>query len=257
MSDDDLRPAHPEIPPWRRDIPPVHTEDVWHFEFPELPEVGTPVLPPATLGLDEYLLALANTDDGYINAPGDDEGLPPAVREIVDRTAAGEDRAAGDYWVKYRTALDPFGEGDVGYEAMVIPARIIRGDGTAEVALDLDADAFVAGIERAREQFAEMTDALVAVGDAAAEAWRPVADVIRRVFGGIVYFTDGEAPGPVVDEASALAALAFVEMVMILQRPPKALRRRAKRRYLEVKRHLGREHRARLARVPMARFGAI
>lgn len=255
MSDDDNLRAH--IDPVYRDIPPVHTEDVWHFEFPELPEVGTPVLPPATLGLDEYLLALANTDDGYINAPGDDEGLPPAVREVVDRTAAAEGRGAGDYWVKYRTALDPFGAGDVGYEAMVIPARIIPGAGTVEVALDVEAEAFIEGIERARHRFAELTDALVAVGDAAAEAWRPVADMMRRVFGGIVYFTDGEAPGPVVDEATALAALAFAETVMVLQRPPKALRRRAKRRYLEVKRHLGREHRTRLARAGMARFGAL
>lgn len=255
MTDDDNLRAH--IDPVHLDTPPVMSEPRYDLISPELPDSGTPVLVPVASGVHDYLLALARIDDGYTEAPGDHEGLPPAVREVVDRTAADEGRGAGDYWVKYRPALDPFGAGDVGYETMVIPARIMLGAGTAEVTLDLDADAFIAGIERARVQFAKLGEAMATVAEAAGEAFRPVAEALRRAFGPIVYLTDGPAPAAPTDAESALAWLAYAETVAILQRPPKALRRRAKRRYLEVKRHLGREHRARLARVPMARFGAI
>ena len=222
-----------------------------------IPEPNPAALVPVASGVHDYLLALARADDGYTDAPGDHEGLPSAVRESVDRTAAAEGRGAGDYWVKYRPALDPFGTGDVGYEVTVAPASITRRAGAIEVARDLDAEAFIAGIERARVQFAKLGEAMAIVAEAAGEAFRPVAEALRRAFGPIVYLTDGPAPDAPVDAEGALAWLAYAETVVILQRPRKALRRRAKARYLEVKRHLGREHRARLARVPMARFGAI
>lgn len=252
MTDDDNLRAYLE--PTYRDIPPVHSEPMYDLETPEVGLIGAPVIRPSASALSAQMLALANLDDGYTHTPGDDEDLPPAVRAMVERTAADEDRTAGEYWVKYRPAPDPFAEGD-GYEVMLIPARILRGPVTIDVTVDTDA--LAAGLERVREQFVKLGEvvgpALADVFDKMRAAWAP----LREALGGIVYLTDGEGPGPVTGPESALAWLAYAETVMILQRPPKAMRKRAKARYLEVKRHLSAEHRRRLARVPMARFGAI
>lgn len=263
MSDDHSLRAH--IDPVHRDIPPVHTEDVWHFEFPELPEVGTPVLPPAALSPDEYLLALAALDDGWEQAPGDAE-LPPAVRDKVETIAVEQGSTMGEYWVKYRPVTDPFADGD-GYEVFVVPARIIRGDADLTVERDLGRDISQAMVDAAA-QFVARSDALAAaiadIGNAAAAvgeqltaAWEPVSSFMHRVFGHLVYLTDGDPPGPVTDAQSAAAAFVYAESVIVLQRPPKAMRRRAKARYLEVKRHLPREYWRTAPKVPMSRFGAL
>jgi hypothetical protein len=198
--------------------------------------------------------AMVALDEGYTHAPGDDEALPAGVRAIVERAAADDDRTAGEYWVKYRPAPDPFADGD-GYEVTLTPARIVRGPFTVDVTVDTDA--LAAGLARARTEFAKITDALVAVGEAARRAWQPLAAAMDDAFSGIVYLTDGAGPGPVTGPESALAWLAYAETVMILRHPPKGLRKRAKARYLEVKRHLAAEHRRRLRDVAVNQFGAL
>lgn len=252
MTDDDNLRAY--IEPVYRDIPPERSEPMYDLVSPEVGAIGMPAILPSSSGLTEGMLALANVDDGYTHASGDDEGLPVGVRAIVERAAADDGRTPGEYWVKYRPAPDPFAEGD-GYEVTLTPARIVRGPVTIDVAVDTDA--LAAGLARARTEFAKIADAITAVGEAARRAWQPLAAAMDDAFGGIVYLTDGAGPGPVTGPESALAWLAYAETVMILRHPPKALRKRAKARYLEVKRHLALEHRRRLRDVPVNNFGAL
>lgn len=250
MTDDDNLRAY--IEPVYRDIPPVHGEHVYDLVTPEATTVDIPIT--FTEVRRDIIDAMIALDEGYMHAPGDDEALPAGVRAIVERAAADDNRSAGEYWVKYRPAPDPFADGD-GYEVTLTPARIVRGPLTVDVAVDTDA--LVAGLARARTEFAKITDALVAVGEAARRAWQPLAAAMDDAFSGIVYLTDGAGPGPVTGPESALAWLAYAETVMILQHPPKALRKRAKARYLEVKRHLAAEHRRRLRKCAVNQFGAL
>lgn len=252
MTDDDNLRAY--IEPVYRDIPPVHGEHVYDLVTPEATTVDIPIT--FTEVRRDIIDAMIAIDEGYMHAPGDDEALPAGVRAIVERTAADDNRSAGEYWVKYRPAPDPFADGD-GYEVMLTPARIVRGPLTVDVTVDTDA--LTAGLERVREHFVKLGEvvgpALADVFDKMRAAWAPLSESLTGR--GIVYLTDGAGPGPATGPESALAWLAYAETVMILQHPPKALRKRAKARYLEVKRHLAAEHRRRLRKVAVNQFGAL
>jgi hypothetical protein len=208
----------------------------------------------------------ADHEAGWHHAPGDAE-LPPAVRATVENACADTGRDPGGYWVKYRPATDPFAEGD-GYEVTLIPASIIPDEGacTVSVAVDYIGVDLLSAVAPMVPQFAAIGDVMATqladVGNAIADlvpaaqaALGPIAD-LGRLFAAVVYLTDGPPPGPVTGPDSALAWLDYADTVEMLRRPPKRMRRRAKTRYLEVRRHLDPEHRRRLARVPVNRFGA-
>lgn len=217
----------------------------------------------------DMLEAAQNLDaaDGWTQAPGDDPSLPDDVRAAVAREAADAERGPGDYWVKYRPAVALAGIDREGHEALIIPASITRGPEVATVEVDharLMSEqlqhvtmAFVEAAEGITEGMRAVAEAAAPAAEAIARAWAPVGAAIARGFGTLVYITDGPAPGPIVDEATALAALAYAESTRVVQHPRKGHRRNAKRAYLAVKRHLGPEYQARFRKVPMRQFGAL
>lgn len=231
--------------------------------------------------------AKATEADGWSQAPGNDPRLPAEVAAAAGRLAADADRTPADYWVKYRPAT-PLGDIQRhGFEMVIAPASITRTPDAIEVTLDpaayaqtppphlpvlvpvtptvplptIDTEAFAIGIEHLQERMAEfgrvIGPKLAEAADALRAAWAPVSDALRRSFGPLIYLTDGDAPGPITDATSALAALAYAESTTVLQHPPKPNRRNAKRAYLAVKRHLPPEARERFRALPMRQFGAL
>lgn len=278
MSDDNDDLLAP-IPPVPRDIPPQHTEDVWHLipdddtVAPGVPVLGRPNTAEQAMrdliGVQRAMLEVARpgAGDGWTHAPGDDPDLPDEVRDAVAHTIADTDLdvGPGDYWVMYQPAAALAGVHRDGYDILVTPASITRGpevttvDRAARMSHDLQhvTMAFVEAAEGITEGMRAVAEAAAPAAEAMARAWAPVGAAIARGFGTLVYVTDGPAPGPVVDEATALAALAYAESTRVVQHPRKGHRRNAKRAYLAVKRHLAPEHRARFRKVPMRQFGAL
>lgn len=200
----------------------------------DIPTGNVPRPDTSTPGpFDAAYLAAARAGDGWTHAPGDDPGLPDEVRDAVERTAADT-------------------EHEVGPEVTTV-------DRAARMSHDLQhvTMAFVEAAEGITEGMRAVAEAAAPAAEAMARAWAPVGAAIARGFGTLVYVTDGPAPGPVVDEATALAALAYAESTRVVQHPRKGHRRNAKRAYLAVKRHLAPEHRARFRKVPMRQFGAL
>lgn len=119
------------------------------------------------------------------------------------------------------------------------------------VSIDRDTEAFQASMAEARARIGDLAAGLAAAFDAVNIGLGPALAALGQAL------DDRDGILPIVGADTALIALDYAERTKIINHPDKQTRRRAKKHYLEVRRHLPREHRRRLKSVPMNQFGAL
>lgn len=134
-----------------------------------------------------------------------------------------------------------------------IPVPIIT-DGLIDlptVSINVDTEAFRASMAEARERIGDIAAAIGAAFERINGGLGPALAALGQAL------DDREDTPPIVDAETALIGLDRAERTQVVNHPDKRTRAHAKARYLEVRRHLPREHRRRLKSVPMNQFGAL
>lgn len=220
----------------------------------------------------------------------------PTIREAEERAsaAAANARAMGAGWcapteaerwqwltdderaaeiAEARAAADRHGDDYIAVGGMTMPHPPpsvglgdfvpvpVAADGMWDVpavSVKFDPEAFQANMAETGAHIAALGSALAEVFDRVRDNLTPAFAKLGAVLSRITYVTpDGPPPPPIVDARTALIALNWAEWTQVRNHPDKRMRRHAKSRYLQVRRHLPREYRRRIESVPVNQFGAL